>query len=162
MVSSKRCPLVSGSLKYTHKNEIMAKDANSSHIVIIPSDVEVIGKKAILTMKFVSHIAVLARLDAVLLNSSGIISDSTTTGLILMPMLKNAYISKNASNTNSLPTNLWKSCIAKQDPNNTREMKTAGSDQSKIPLRPIISIKNTATIDPKKFASAIGKEASMA
>ena len=39
--------------------------------------------------------------------------------------------------------------------------KTAGNDQSKIPRRPIVSIKIIATIDPKKFAPAIGSEATM-
>ena len=120
------------------------------------------GKNATLTAKFDSQLAALATLDAVLLNSSGVISDITIAGVILIPIPKNIYISKNANNANSHPLNPWKSSIAKPADNPTREMKTPGSDQSKIPLRPITSIKITVTIDPKKFAPAIGSEAIIA
>ena len=77
-----------------------------SQIEIIPSDVEAMGKNAILMAKFAIQLTAQPRLDAVLLNSKGIISDNITHGAGPIPILTNAmYISKNASIEYSPPLN---------------------------------------------------------
>ena len=72
----------------------IANNANITHIAIIPMGVDAIDRKDILTAKFESQFAAVARLAAVLRSYRGTISDTITQGATPMPILKHAIYTK--------------------------------------------------------------------